>query len=69
MTKHRPIHPEYHVEDDMAKQAGHEVACLPVAHCEFNPIEMACVDTDELHINLLCMYSKHWKLKQSIQTM
>ena len=38
--RHRPVHPEYHV-DDMAKQAGHEVVCLLVAHCELNPIEMA----------------------------
>ena len=37
---HRPVHPEYFV-DDVAKQAGHEVVCLPVAHCELNPIEMA----------------------------
>ena len=27
--------------DDVAKQAGHEVVGLPVAHCELNPIEMA----------------------------
>ena len=27
--------------DDMAKQTGHEVVRLPVAHCELNPIEMA----------------------------
>ena len=37
---HRPIHPEYFV-DDVANQAGHEVVRLPVAHCELNPIEMA----------------------------
>ena len=37
---HRPVHPEYFV-DDIAKQAGHEVVRLPVAHCELNPIEMA----------------------------
>ena len=37
---HRPIHPEYFVDDE-AKQAGHEVVRLPVAHCELNPIEMA----------------------------
>ena len=36
---HRPIHPEYFV-DDVANQAGHEVVRLPVAHCELNP-EMA----------------------------
>ena len=33
-------YPEYFV-DDVAKQAGHEVVRLPVAHCELNPIEMA----------------------------
>ena len=37
---HRPVHPEYHV-DDVAKQAGHKVVCLPVAHSELNPIKMA----------------------------
>ena len=30
-----PVHPEYFV-DDVAKQAGHEVVRLPVAHCELN---------------------------------
>ena len=37
---HRQVHPEYFV-DDVAKQAGHEVVRLPVAHCELNSIEMA----------------------------
>ena len=37
---HRPDQPEYYV-DEVAKQAGHEVVRLPVAHCELNPIEMA----------------------------
>ena len=40
MKTHRPVHPEYFV-DDIAKQAGHEVVHLPVAHYELNPIEMA----------------------------
>lgn len=40
VKRHRPAHPEY-VVDYVAKQAGHEVVRLPVAHCELNPIEMA----------------------------
>ena len=27
--------------DEVAHQFGHEVVCLPIAHCEFNPIELA----------------------------
>ena len=40
VKRHRPVHPEYHV-DDIAKQAGHKVVGLPVAHSELNPIEIA----------------------------
>ena len=40
VKRHRPDQPEYHV-DETAKQSGHEVVRLPVAHCELNPIEMA----------------------------
>ncbi len=39
VKSHRPIHPEYAV-DQVAKSAGHEVVHLPVAHCELNPIEI-----------------------------
>ena len=27
--------------DEVAHQLGHEVVRLPIAHCEFNPIELA----------------------------
>ena len=40
VKRSRPPHPEYSV-DQLAKSAGHEVVCLPVSHCELNPIEMA----------------------------
>ena len=30
-----------YIVDEMARKAGHEVVRLPVAHCTFNPIELA----------------------------
>ena len=31
----------WYVVDEMAQTAGHEVVCLPVAHCTLNLIELA----------------------------
>ena len=39
VKKHRPA-PIY-LADELAHQHGHSVLCLPVGHCELNPIELA----------------------------
>ena len=39
IKRHRPVHPECHV-DAIAKKAGHTVIHLPVAHGELNLTEM-----------------------------
>ena len=30
-----------YIMDEMALKAGHEVVCVPMAHCTLNPIELA----------------------------
>jgi hypothetical protein len=43
--------------DEMADAAGHEVVCLPVAHCTLNPIEMTLAQaTTTLSQTLLVLY-------------
>ena len=45
IKRSRPPHPEYSV-DQLAKSAGHDVVCLPVAHSKLNSIEMAWLQTE-----------------------
>lgn len=46
--------------DEIASKHGHEVARLPIAHCEFNPIELAWATAKDN----VCKQNKAFTMKE-----